>query len=200
MAPGGTLIRIGYPVLTFRAMSHRLAFYTVGIMHEPYGHARIQGFMDRVPGVYAAADSSAGFHARSIRDLQTWKHSWGELVAPECYPKGYSLEQFAMTLSLWQDLESVAAFSYKGPHGEALAYRKDWFQVLGLPGYVAWWVPADHKVSWKEAADRLDHLHAHGSSAFAFNFKEPFDANGNAVKLDAMAMQAKAKTNAASHA
>ncbi len=181
-------------------MSHSLAFYTVGVLHEPYGHARIQGFVDRVPGVYAAADSSAGFHSRSIRDFQTWKHSWGELIVPECYPKGYDLEQYAMTLSLWHDLESVAAFAYKGAHGEALGYRKDWFQVLGLPGYVAWWVPVDHKVSWKEAAERLDHLHAHGSSAFAFNFREPFDAGGNSIRLDYISMQAQSRKNAAAKA
>lgn len=41
-------------------MSHRLAFFTIGIMHEPVGHAAYKDFMDRVPGVYAA-DASAGF-------------------------------------------------------------------------------------------------------------------------------------------
>jgi Domain of unknown function (DUF3291) len=180
-------------------MSHRLAFFTVGIMHEPVGHARTQGFMDRVPGVYAAADSSAGFHSRSIRDLTTWKHSWGEPIVPECYPKVDNLEQYAMTLSLWEDLESVAAFAYKGPHGESLAHRKDWFQSLGLPPYVAWWVPTDHQVSWQEGADRLDHLHVNGSSPFAFDFRKPFDATGNAARFDALAMQAHAKKNAASN-
>jgi hypothetical protein len=178
-------------------MPHRLAFFTVGIMHEPVGHARIQGFLDRVPGVYAAADASAGFHSRSVRDVDTWKHSWGDVVVPECYPQLDNLDQFAMTLSLWADLESVAAFAYKGAHGEALAYRKDWFQSSDLPTYVAWWTSADDQVSWKEAAQRLDHLHVHGSTAAAFNFKHPFDASGNPVALDHWVMQAQAKKNAA---
>jgi hypothetical protein len=181
-------------------MPHRLAFFTVGIFHEPVGHPRVQGFLDRTPGVYAAADSSAGFHARSIRNLETWKHSWGEIVVPECYPKVDNPDQYAMTLSLWDDLESVAAFAYKGRHGEALAYRKDWIPTLGLPTYVAWWVSADHQVNWKEAAERLDHLHLHGSSPSAFNFKSPFDAGGNPVRFDQWAMQAQAKKNAAANA
>ena len=42
---------------------------TVGILREPVGHAQVQGFVDRVPAVYEAADSSDGFHARSIRDV-----------------------------------------------------------------------------------------------------------------------------------
>lgn len=184
-------------VVTSRPMSSRLAFYTVGIMHEPVGYERIQGFVDRVPGVYAAADASAGFQSRSIRDVESWKHSWGDPVVPGCYPNVGNPEQYAMTLSLWDDLESVAAFAYKGPHGEALAYRKDWFQTLNLPGYVAWWVSAEDQVDWKQAAERLDYLHSHGSSSFAFNFRKPFDRNGNEVSLDNRAMQDKSKRNAA---
>ena len=177
-------------------MSHNLAFFTVGVFHEPIGHPRVQGFVDRLASVYAAAESSSGFRARSVRDVTTWTHSWGEMVIPKCYPDVKD-EQVAMSLSLWDDLESVAAFSHKGLHGEALAYRTDWFQRLGLPGYVAWWVPDGHQVDWKEAADRLDHLHAHGSTAMAFDFAKPFDAEGNACRLDYVAVQAKAKANAA---
>ena len=117
-------------------------------------------------------------------------------MVPHCYPKGYQLDQFAMTLSLWEDLESVAAFAYKGAHGEALANRKEWFQSLGLPGYVAWWA-ADDEVNWTIGAERLDYLHARGSSHFAFTFKEPFDIAGNSVRLDHWVMQAKARKNAA---
>ena len=179
-----------------RRVSHKLAFLTVAVLHEPIGHARVQGFVDRVPAVYAAADASAGFQARSIRDVATWKHSWGDVVLPKCYPK-LENDQVAMTLSLWDDLESVAAFAYKGAHSEALANRKDWFQSLGLPTYVAWWVPADHQVDWDEGAERLDHLQAHGPSAFAFNFVKPFDVEGNPCPLDHVAMQGKAKANAA---
>ena len=178
-------------------MLHKPAFLTVAVLHEPVGKPRVQGFVDRVPAVYDAADASVGFQARSIRDVATWKHSWGEVVVPKCYPKLESTDQYAMTLSLWDDLESVAAFAYKGAHAEALANRKDWFQSLGLPTYVAWWVPADHQVDWQEGAERLDHLHAHGPTAFAFNFVKPFDVAGNACPLDHVAMQTKGKANAA---
>jgi uncharacterized protein DUF3291 len=178
-------------------LGHKLAFLTVGILHEPVGHPRAQGFVDRVPSVYAAADASAGFQARSIRDIFTWQQSWGEVVPPACYPQLDNQASYAMTLSLWDDLESVAAFAYNGAHAEALTKRKDWFQSLGLPGYVAWWVPADHKVDWKEGSERLDYLHTHGATAFAFNFAKPFDPSGNPCRLDRAAMDAKAQRNGA---
>jgi len=176
-------------------MSHKLAFLTVGVLHDQVGAPRVQGFVDRIPAVYAAADASDGFQDRSIRDVATWKHSWGEVVPPACYPKLDDEERYALTLSLWNDLESVAAFAYNGAHAEALSKRKDWFESHKLPGYVAWWVPADHEVGWKEGSERLDHLHAHGSSAFAFNFARPFDAAGNPCRLDRSAMEAKARMN-----
>ena len=176
-------------------MGHKLAFLTVAVLHEPVGHARVQGFVDRIPAVYGAADGSDGFQARSIRDVATWKHSWGEVVVPNCYPKLENPESYAMTLSLWKDLESVAAFAYHGAHGEALSKRKDWFQSLGLPTFVAWWVDAGHDVDWAEGAKRLDHLHEHGPTALAFNFAQPFDAQGNSRPLDRAAMAAKARQN-----
>ena len=42
-------------------MPHRLAFFTFGPLLEPVGHPCVQGFVDRVPTVYTAADHSEGF-------------------------------------------------------------------------------------------------------------------------------------------
>lgn len=174
---------------------HKLAFLTVGVLRDQIGTPRVQGFVDRIPSVYGAADQSNGFDSRSIRDVNTWKHSWGEVVPPNCYRQCQDEVRFAMTLSLWTDLESVAAFAYHGPHGEALTRRRDWFAANDLPVYVAWWVPADHAVDWQEGAERLDHLHTNGSTAFAFNFSHPYDPEGNGVRLDSAKVKLKAAMN-----
>ncbi len=173
----------------------KLAFLTVGILHEAVGSPRVQGFVDRIPSVYDAADRSDGFDSRSIRDVNTWLHSWGPVVLPACYGSVDSDSRVAMTLSLWRDLESVAAFAYHGAHGEALTNRKEWFENRGLPVYVAWWVPDEEAIDWKEGASRLDHLHAHGPSAVAFNFSKPFDAEGRPSRLDREAVKSKAEKN-----
>lgn len=177
-------------------MSYHLAFLTFGVMHEPAGHPKVQGFIDRLPEVYAAADRSEGFLARSIRDMETWKHSWGEIVRPRCYAHIEDDKQLIMTLSLWKDLESVAAFAYHGPHAEALAKGSQWVaKEPGAPISVAWWVGEGHSVDWREAAERMDHLHEHGPTAYAFSLIHPFDANGNPYQLDRAAMRAKASRN-----
>jgi hypothetical protein len=104
-------------------------------------------------------------------------------------------ERIASTLSLWADVESVAAFSYYGTHGEALTKRREWFGKSDLPVYVAWWVDADHAISWAEGCERLDRLHRDGPTALAFNFAKPFGCEGKACVLDREVVKAKAARN-----
>jgi hypothetical protein len=166
-------------------VSPRIAFFTLGVLKAPVGDPEVQGFVDRIGDVYAAADGSSGFFDRSVRNLETWEHSWGPVIAPTCVPKGLLLTQLAMTLTLWRDLESVAAFAYHGIHREALSKRADWFNSGPWPSYVAWWVDGQHKPNWSEAVDRIDHLHAHGSTPVAFSFRQPFDSTGVPTRMKA---------------
>jgi hypothetical protein len=174
-------------------MAKRLAFMTIGILKEPFGHPVVQGFIDRLGGVYEAAESTEGFIDRSRRDMESFTHSWGSTGFPECYAHIEDPKRLAFTLSLWDDLESVAAFAYHGPHGEAMTLRKNWFVQNDLPEQVAWWVEDDtERLDRNEAVSRLDALHKNGASPFAFNLKSPFDADGNPCKLDTAKVKAKA--------
>jgi hypothetical protein len=169
---------------------------TLGILRQPFGHAEVQGFVDRVPGVYGAVSASEGFHEMSIRDLNTYLHSWGDTSLPDWYPERAGTDRVAITLSLWADLESVAAFSYHGAHAEALTKRSEWFGRGSVPGYVAWWVEADQEITFPEGYERIESLYRNGSTAFGFNFAKPFDADGKACVLDRAAVKAKAAVNA----
>ncbi len=159
-------------------MPARIAFFTLGVLKAPVGDSAVQGFVDRLGEVYRAAEGSAGFFARSVRNLQTWEHSWGPVIAPQCVPAGLRLTRLAMTLSVWRDLESVAAFTYRGPHAEALSKRGTWFLSGPWPSYVAWWVDEQHQPSWSEAVGRIDRLHTRGATPQAFSFRQSFDSTG----------------------
>src|SRR5260370_42157127 len=52
---------------TLSGMPFKLAFMTVGILREPVGHAQVQGFVDRIGDVYAAASPRPGSTHREIR-------------------------------------------------------------------------------------------------------------------------------------
>ena len=165
----------------------RLAFYTFGILRAPQGHAQVQGFVDRIPGVSAASWGAAGYLA-AVRNRP-----------PGFGPRFYdpAVHAFApQTLSVWADLESVFAFAYHGPHAEALRGRREWFVTPPWPTYAAWWVAGDHLPTWDEAAARLEHLHDHGPTPFAFSFKHPFDPDGRPTALAHAPVTARATTGA----
>jgi hypothetical protein len=168
---------------------------TIGVFKAPWGHPDVQGFVDRVGPVFGAADQSDGMVGRSQRDVDTLGRSWRELKIPDTYSEISDTALLPSTLSLWEDLESVAAFAYNGAHGEALSKRNDWFHHDVRPTYVAWWVETDAPVSPEDAAKRLDYLFQYGPTPYAFDFKQPFDADGNHAPLDREKLKQKREAN-----
>ena len=161
---------------------------TFGILLGPRNSPVIQGFTDRIPGVFGAADSADGFIARSVINEKTGKHTWGELPVPRFIEPGEEAN-IARTLTLWEDIESVFAFGYAGPHAEALSHRDDWVRLGDFPTYVAWWVEDEHQPDWFEAHARHEHLHDNGPTPHAFTFKTAFGPDGDPIEVS----RAKAK-------
>lgn len=161
----------------------RLAVYTFGILHEAWDHPRTRGFADRVPTVFGAAEVSSGFVARNAREPETNTFTWGDPASPRFFVEGEHAGAPAI-LSLWDNLESVFAFSYYGVHGEALSKRKEWFVKPEWPTFVCWWVADDHQPTFAEAVERHEKLADKGPTPFAFTFKKAFDGDGEALTVD----------------
>ena len=94
----------------------KLVLYTFGIFQQPRDHEQIKGFHDRNPFVYTSAEHSDGFVARSgnswKRDHADRETDWGTReVSPRFLTSGEHRDAPA-TLSLWEDVESVYAFTY----------------------------------------------------------------------------------------
>lgn len=172
-----------------------LALYNFSMFRVPSEHAANQGFHERNDRNFLVAEHSDGFVARSGYADEPGPESWGEQVFPRFYVDngdGWS----PSTLSLWHDLASPMAFSYSGFHAETMRHGHEWFPEQHWPPYVLWWVAAGHRPEWREGVERLEHLHDHGTSAFAFDFKKPFDAEGRPVEIDRAAVKRKMKLNA----
>jgi hypothetical protein len=170
----------------------RVAFTTFAILLEPYGHARVQEFDDRTPHVFRAAEESPGFVARAVELDQLggsnftrdWG-AWGAFDVPRFYTLGREAgnDQRASTLSVWRDLQSVFDFVYSGLHLSALKERESWFKKPEWPTYACWWIDDAHIPTWREACNKLEHLHDHGASPHAFDFRTCFDAAGRPATL-----------------
>lgn len=165
----------------------RVAITTFAILKQPYGHPEVQEFDDRTPDVFLEAEQSDGMIERakeiggaSLSNFERDWGKWGAFCVPRFYQFGLATgtDQRASTLSVWRDLPSIFGFAYRGKHLTAFRRRAEWFLAGDWPTYAMWWIDDDHVPQWREACDRLEYLHDHGSSPQAFTFERCFDEHG----------------------
>ena len=162
----------------------RAALYTFGIFLERAEHPANQGFHDRNDPILEDVAKAPGFIARAGYDDEGGDPpEWGPQVWPRWYEErgdGWS----PATLSLWEDLEAIAAFTYSGLHREALRLGRSWFAQGPWPPYVIWWISADRQPDWAEAVRRFHRLADDGPGPTAFDLRRPFSPAGTAFSLD----------------
>lgn len=157
----------------------RLAQINVGRLRAPVGHPMIADFADALDRINALADSSPGF---------VWRLQGEGGDATDIQPKADD-PLFAINMSVWTDLDALAAYAYRSAHREIMRRRREWFEAMDV--YMClWWVPAGHTPTVEEGMARLAHFEAHGPTAQAFSFKAPYpapDGRPTAPVLDACA-------------
>ena len=107
------------------------------------------------------------------------------VVIPRFASNVLNPDRIIQTLSVWQDLESIAAFAYSGLHAKAL--REKFTIEKKWPSFVAWWIDNDLVPQFTDGTQRLEHLYDHGATPYAFNLKNCFDAEGKAIQLNRQA-------------
>lgn len=151
------------------APQYHLAQFNVARMRAPIDHPLMEGFRSQLERINALADGSPGFVWR----LQT---EGGDATAIRAYTDPLVI----VNMSVWESLEALHGYVYQSPHVGPLRDRRQWFEPATAPVLVLWWVPEGHVPSVEEAISRLEHLRAHGPTASAFTFREPFPPPGEA--------------------
>lgn len=162
----------------------RLAFMTIGVLHAVEEHPAVQEYVELGGLNFSRAEASYGFIDRSRYDVEAEATTWGAIAAPDYFVERGLADRLAQSLSLWQTLEAVYAFSYSGVHAESLSRRKKWFVHPEWPNYVVWWVDDDHIPSWHEAYAHYEQLRRVGPSPEAFDFKYPYLTDGRSTTID----------------
>jgi hypothetical protein len=149
----------------------RLAQINVGRLRAPLDHPMIEGFVANLDHINALADRMPGF---------VWRLKGEGDNATDIQPRPED-PRFAINMSVWTDLEALAAFVYRSDHRGVMRRRAEWFEQMDI--YMAlWWVPAGHRPSVEEGMAALETLTRLGPTAAAFTFKTPFPApNGQAA-------------------
>ena len=77
-------------------------------------------------------------------------------------------------MSVWQDVGSLHAYTYRSAHTGPLRARRDWFEPAQAPSFVLWWIPASRLPTIEEAKERLRMIAERGPSREAFTFRDQF--------------------------
>lgn len=140
-------------------MSYHLAQFNLARMIGPnMADPRMRDFVNNLNRVNEVAEHSPGF---------VWR-------LKEAVEDPFDDEQLILNLSVWENQEVLFAFTYQTFHLEIMRRRKEWFQYLGKPHMVLWWIPIGEVPDLPQARERLEHLQTHGPSEYAFTFKQAF--------------------------
>lgn len=146
-----------------------IAIYTIGRLKHPYDHPSAREFFEKGYKVFYQAEKSGDLIADFSQNPVTFPE---ETVVGEGAP--------ILTLTVWRSLQSLYGFTYSGQHKQALRDRNKWIDHHPdkQPTYVLWWTENVNDVSWEEASKRYSYYLQHGSTPFAFDFKQAFDDSG----------------------
>ncbi len=86
----------------------------------------------------------------------------------------YADERVIINFTVWQAVDQLKNFVYNTIHKLVMKDRKKWFENLGQPSYVLWYVPEGFIPTLDEAVERLAYLQKNGASKYAFDFKNIF--------------------------
>lgn len=144
-----------------------LAQVNVAQALEPLDSPLLRDFVAALAPVNALADAAPGFVWR----LQTED---GDATAVRTDPD----PRVIVNLSVWASLEALWAFVYGSAHVGVMQRRRAWFQRPLETHLALWWVAAGTTPSVDDAMARLAEHRHEGPTPRAFDFKRPFDPDG----------------------
>ncbi len=141
---------------------YQLAQVNIGLPLEPVESERLRGFVEMLEPINALADVAPGFVWR----LQTED---GDATAIRAFDD----DRLIMNMSVWESVETFAAFVYGPEHSAVMRQRKQWFTTMRV--YTcAWWIPAGTLPTPADAVSRLDTVRRLGPTPEAFTVAKPF--------------------------
>jgi hypothetical protein len=148
---------------------NQLAQINIGTLKAPVDSPLIAGFTANLERINALAEGQPGFVWRL-------KGEGGDATDISAFDNPL----IAINMSVWTDLDALAAFVYRSPHREVMRRRGEWFEKMEL-FQCLWWVEAGHQPTPQEGIQRLEILRRLGPSPEAFTFRMPFAAPGLAA-------------------
>lgn len=134
-----------------------IAQFNIARLRHPLGHELTKPFVDLIDETNAHAEASPGF---------VWRHGIDTRSPDEDV---YGDPMMTVNLSVWQSIDHLRNYVYRGFHRDVFRRRKEWFDSSAV---VLWWVDIAERPSLEEGKRRLDHYLLNGPSDVGFGFRE----------------------------
>ena len=83
-----------------------------------------------------------------------------------------------VNMSVWESVETLAAFVYSAQHRPVLRRRREWFERMDDAQTALWWIRPGTIPTTDEAEDRVRFLRTHGPTTCAFTLRVHFPPPG----------------------
>lgn len=133
-----------------------LAQLNIATLRHPIDDPHTADFVDALPLVNGAGEQSPGYVWR----LQTDSGNATDLQV-------FDDPMVIVNLTVWESLDALKAFAYRGVHRDFFRRRSEWF-VPGDSRTALWWVRAGSEPTTDHAKRRLSFIDAFGVSPYAF--------------------------------
>ena len=146
-------------------MKYVLAQLNIAQFKLPQSHPVNADFVNNIDAVNALAEKAPGFVWRLVGE-------GNDALDIQAFDDPNTV----VNMSVWQDMESLAAFVYRNDaHRQIMRRRNEWFEHIEFY-LLLWWVPVEHTPNVNEAKSRLAILADKGPTLEAFTFGNPFQA------------------------
>jgi hypothetical protein len=142
----------------------QLAELNIARLRYPLDDLRVAEFVRNLERVNALADKLPGFVWRLQDD---GGNATSIRIADDA--------QMIVNLSVWETPQALETFVFRTVHGHFYKRRAEWFELMGKPAVVMWWIDAGDRPTLEEAAARLRDLTNNGPSERAFGWGQLID-------------------------
>ena len=137
-------------------MNRHLVQLNIATLQHPLDDARIADFVNALPMVNGAGEQSPGYVWRLQSD-------GGDATDIRVFDDPLMI----VNLTVWESLDALKAFAYRGIHRDFFRRRAEWF-VPGSTRTALWWTPAGSLPTTDDAKRRLEFIDVFGASPYAF--------------------------------
>ena len=138
-----------------------LAELNLAKLRHPKGDPRVAAFFDAIERVNALAERMPGFVWRL-------KDEGGDATDIPFSDD----PTIIVNMTVWETPEALETYVFQTVHTAFYRKRDEWFERMGGPHMVFWWIEPGHVPTLAEAAARLDDFAANGPSDRAFGWAD----------------------------